>query len=131
MNDQQFIQQFESAHLPDFAHRDHIRMAWLYLRDHPVDIATQKICDGLRHFAQAHGAVNKYHATITLFWVKVVIHARNESPEINDFDDFIDTHPYLLDKSIMTRHYSPALLGSIDARQTFIEPDLLPMPEIV
>jgi hypothetical protein len=41
---------------------------------------------------------------------------------------FIDQNPELQSSAALARHYSRELLASPLARQTFVEPDLLPLP---
>lgn len=128
MNDTQFLQQFESATLPSFPHTDHIRMAWLYLRRDGWDAGYAQIQSGLKHFARAKGQPDKYHETITRFWALLVQHCIQHQLDIDDFDMFIETYPILLDKTAMTRHYSDDVLWGTDARQSWVTPDLVPMP---
>ncbi|MBX3082130.1 MAG: hypothetical protein KF716_10900 [Anaerolineae bacterium] len=128
MTDQEFIQAFESCTLTEFTHRDHIRMAWLYLRGDGTEAGLVKIRDGIRAFAHHLGADRKYHETITVFWAQVVALAISFTPDIADFTAFVATHPHLLDKSILMRHYSGATLATEAARHTWVEPDLIPLP---
>lgn len=128
MDDQTFLHAFEHAHLPDFSHEAHIRMAWLYLRQYGYDTGVRKICDGLRRFADAHGAAQKYHETITLFWAKLVNDAIARTPDLTEAQAFIEHHPHLLDKNMIARHYSAARWQSPEARERWVEPDLRPMP---
>ena len=130
MDDQTFLHAFENAKLSHFPHEAHIRMAWLYLRQYGYDEGVRKICDGLRHFADAHGAAQKYHETITLFWAKLVNHAITipRTPDTADFKTFIEQHPHLLDKGLLERHYGAGRWQSLEARKCWVEPDLRPMP---
>lgn len=128
MNDQEFLHAFETGHLDSFHHRDHLRMAWLYLRLYGWDTGVIKIRAGVQHFATAHGAASKYHETITVFWAHLLQYAIALEPEIADFDQFIERYRHLLEVDLIRRHYNPALLSSPAAHQTWTEPDLLPMP---
>ncbi len=127
MQDHEFLQKFEDARLSTFPHHDHIRMAWLYLSHHGWDEGYTKIQIGLKHFATAHDAPQKYHETITQFWAKLVYHCIQTSPDIHDFKQFLETFPILLDKNAMMRHYSADVLWGSDARNEWIEPDLIAM----
>lgn len=54
MTDAEFLAAFESGALAPFHHRDHPRMAWLYLqRDGAA--AEASVLAGLRHFADVKG----------------------------------------------------------------------------
>ena len=115
MNDSEFLTAFEQGKLPRFPHQAHIRMAWIYLRTYGPSEGSVKICTGLRHLAVAHGAPGKYHETITLFWIKLVNHALESTPEIADFHEFVEAHSYLLDGKLLTQYYCnqrpPAIRG--------------------
>lgn len=125
---QDFLKAFESGALSQFPHRDHIRMAWLYLRRDGWEQGLQQITGGIQRFAAAKGAAAKYHETITVFWAHVVQYAITQESEIADFDAFVAAYPHLLDASIIKRHYSHAVLWSEAARQQWVEPDLKPLP---
>jgi len=128
MTDQEFLAAFEQQTLSEFPHRMHIRMAWLYLRANDWDAAQARIRDGIQRFAATLGASRKYHETITLFWARIVKHAIDHAPEIDDFSAFIEKFSFLLDSTIIAVHYSSALLGSEHARRVWCEPDLRPLP---
>jgi hypothetical protein len=130
MNDQAFLEAFESGALPphEFPHRAHIRMAWLVLRRDGWEPGFQNIRAGIQHFARAHGATRKYHETITRFWALLVYHAMTLDSSITDFEIFVGQYPHLLDAQIILRHYSRDCLGSDAARAAWVEPDIEPLP---
>jgi hypothetical protein len=111
-----------------FAHRDHVRVAWLLLARHGFAAGEEAFAAGLRAFASAHGAPERYHETLTRFWLRLVAHAMRARPEIADPESFVGAVPLLLDKSLPERHWSRSLLWSETARREFAEPDLLPLP---
>jgi hypothetical protein len=117
MTDQEFLTAFEQRTLSKFPHRSHIRMAWLYLRANDWTAGQTRIRVGIQRFAEALGASRKYHETITLFWARVVKHAIDHAPEIDNFDVFIARFPFLLDPKIIAAHYSTELIGSENARR--------------
>ena len=129
MTDDEFIRAFESCTLPEamFHHRDHLRLAWLYLGRHGRDGARVRIAKSILRYAASLGKAEKYHHTITLAWLKLVEHAVHRAPHAN-FETLLAAHPYLLDKTALEAHYSSSLLGSESSRQTFVEPDLTPLP---
>ena len=57
MDDSEFLERFEAAAIPkeEWRHRDHIRMAFLYLRDAPLDEAIASIRKGIRALNRANG----------------------------------------------------------------------------
>jgi hypothetical protein len=126
LSDAEFAAAFESASLPEFSHADHLRLAYIYARRGGSALAVEG-ARGLRAFAEAHGAYDKFHETITVAWARVVAHLVASS-EAQRFDDFLREHPELLDRRLLSRYYSEPRLMSATARKRFIEPDLLPLP---
>jgi hypothetical protein len=55
-------------------------------------------------------------------------HHAAADPAVTDFDAFAERYPALLDKRLLTRHYSSAALASPRARTGWVEPDLAPFP---
>jgi hypothetical protein len=123
-----FLAHFETGKLHPFAHEDHIRMAWLYLRRDGWQEGYRQIQAGLKNFAAAHGQPEKYHETITRFWAMLVNHAIEQQPDMDSFADFQQAFPFLFDKSIIKKHYSKAVFFDAVARQQWVEPDIVPMP---
>jgi hypothetical protein len=122
MNDQEFLNAFEQGHVQPFTHREHIRMAWLYLRSHDEDTALHHIRYGITHLAAKLGAAGKYHETLTVFWAKAVkAHMRNE---IADFEMFAAQNQQLFSADYVKGFYSDAVLWSEKARREWVAPDL-------
>jgi hypothetical protein len=48
-----------------FGHREHLELAWAYLRLWPIEEAEGAMVGAIRHIARRHGAEDKYHETIT------------------------------------------------------------------
>jgi hypothetical protein len=130
MSDERFVQALHEAGVaPDrFGHGDHVRVAWLLLSRHGPAAGSDAFVAGLRRFAAAHGVADRYHETLTRFWLRLVTHAIGERPELDDADAFVKAFPLLLDKSLPERHWSRELLWSDAARRAFVEPDLLALP---
>jgi hypothetical protein len=128
MNDLEFAAALESCTLPEdrFHHRDHIRLAWIYLR-HYGDGAPERISETIRRYAAHLGKGDRFHVTITLAWMQLVRRAAAERPEEN-FEEMVARCPYLLEKTHLSRYYSPSLLDSERAKITFLPPDLRLFP---
>lgn len=126
MNDAEFLKHLEAGELHDFPHRAHIRMAWLYLQADGFTQGSTKIRATLLQLLEKHGAVGKYHETITQFWIYLVAHAFSLTPEIEDFEAFMSTHAHLLDSRLLKAHYSPERLSQ--SRERWATPDLQPLP---
>jgi hypothetical protein len=109
-----------------FGHREHLHLAWLAVRRHGPVAATDLIGDGIRRTARYAGAPQKYHATMTQAWTRLVAHHVPEGPD--DFAGFLGRFPGLLDKRLLSGHYSSARLASAEARSDWLDPDLAPLP---
>jgi hypothetical protein len=53
---------------------------------------------------------------------------RARSADALSADEFIDKNPEMLDKKIMMAHYSAEILFSKEARATFVQSNLDPIP---
>lgn len=124
MNDHEFVAAFEQCSLTNFHHRDHVRLAWIYLRDLSLLDALDRFTTSLKRFAAANGRPELYHATITWAYL-LLIHERMERTPSDDFDSFALANPDLLTwkPSVLDDYYDPATLGSDLARRTFLMPD--------
>jgi hypothetical protein len=127
LSDEDFLAAFEAGTLEAFHHRDHVRMTWLYLRAHEDGAAEGKVTDGIRRFAAAKGAAQMFHVTLTRAWLRLVAAARRETPS-GTFDDFARAHGDLLDKDRIYRHYRRERILSAEARASWLDPDLEPLP---
>jgi hypothetical protein len=107
-----------------FRHRQHIHLAFLAVRRYGTARATDKIGAWLRHLT-AH-APQKYNATVTRAWTEIVGHHVAADPAVTDFEAFAERNPALLDKRLLTRHYTAAALASPQARAGWVEPDVAP-----
>ncbi len=128
MDEKQYLADFEAGTLKPFQHRDHIHVAWLYLRRDGWDEGYRQIQEGIQHYAEVNGVGIHYHETITRFWAQLIHHAIQSLPTIKEFDTFIENYHHLLDKASIKAHYSIDYLMSDSARQTWHEPDLIPLP---
>lgn len=126
MTDREFVASFEACTFPpgDFHHREHVRLAWVYLREKPLVDALTAFANSLRRFATNAGAAAKYHETVTFAFL-FLIHERMQRAEFQTFDGFAAANPDLFawKPSILDRYYSAATLGSELARRTFVMPD--------
>lgn len=130
--DRRFATDFESCRFPPeaFDHAAHVRLAYIYLCEQPVDAAVVRMKNALLAFLAHLGASpNKYHETITRAWVLAVAHFMAESEPCASAVAFLAANPRLLDRAIMLKHYSAEVLFSPDARAAFVPPDIAPIPE--
>jgi len=123
MTDDEFVRAFESCELsPDlFHHRDHIRLARIYV-ELDGEKATERFRRSLRKFAAHVGHSEKYHETITVAWMRLVVHAVKDR-ELEKLE-----LERLMDKKHIEKYYSPELLATDAARMGFVEPDRERLP---
>lgn len=123
-NDADFIQRFEGCTLApgDFHHRDHVRLAWLYLRHYTPLEALTRFADGLQRFATANGHAGLYHETITWAYLFLI---RERMADEETWEDFAAANPDLLawNPSILDHYYEKETLFSDRARRIFVLPD--------
>jgi hypothetical protein len=127
--DDQFLAAFEAGQIAnqDFHHRDHLRLAWIQVRRLGPGRASDTVATAIREFAGRHGHADRYHETITRFWVRVVGMGIDRHPTLA-FDDLLASEPHLLDKNLPYRHWSRERMGSDEARREWVDPDLRLMP---
>jgi len=123
--DTEFIRSFEDVTLPNsaFHHRDHVRLAWLYLERYPVLEALTRFTEGLKRFAAANGHPGLYHETITWAYL-FLIQERKAGPGDETWEEFAARNPDLLgwNPSILDRYYAKETLYSERARRVFVMP---------
>ena len=111
----------------DFHHASHLHVAWVYLAESSsVQQAGNKMRETLRRFAAAAGKPQKYHETITLFWVHLLARAQAVSHG-ERLEDLVHANPQLLEKNFPLAYYSAERLFSDEARASWVEPDLKPL----
>lgn len=113
-----------------FGHREHLELAWNYLRLYPIDEAAGVMVAAIRHIARLHRGEDKYHETITRAWLHfVAVHSQRWGAE--SFEGFIERNPDLLDQKLIGHFYSRELIRSQAARATWAVPDLHRRPALV
>jgi hypothetical protein len=127
MSDEELVGCFEAGEVPEggFHHREHVRVAWWYLRREPLAEALERFRAGLRGFAEAQGAPGLYHETMTTAYV-LLIHERLESVGRDlSWERFAALNPDLFAwrPSILDGYYHPETLASDEARAMFLAPD--------
>lgn len=110
-----------------FGHEAHLRFAWAVL-DEADDRANAErvVCLTIRHAAAIGGNPGKYHATVTMFWVRFLDNLRRAHPDVTSVEQMLAVYPALADQSLPERHWSN--LDSDESRAGWVEPDLIPIP---
>ena len=126
LSDAALVEEFESCRLPtaQFHHADHIRLAWIYLRQMNGAEAALRIEQSIRRYAAHNNIPHLYHQTITLAWMRLVAAALRATPRGTSFFDFAAQHPELFEVQRLNQYYTRELLDSLRARREWVEPDL-------
>ena len=131
--DREFRRAFEACEFAPaaFDHAAHVRLAYIYLCEHSIDAAVERMKASLLAFL-AHLGVDpgKYHETITRAWIIAVHHfmTRSQQHSYDSAAAFMEANPALLDSQIMLTHYSAEVLFSSEARRSFVQPDIQSIP---
>jgi hypothetical protein len=137
MNDEAFLKSFEEHTLPyaQWHHRAHIKVAYLYLRQYPLEQASAKVRTGIKAYNAANqvpeGPDRGYHETMTQAWVRLVHLTLCEYGPGQTADDFFEQHPQLSQKKVLRFFYSRERFMSPQAKAEFLEPDLAALPKSV
>lgn len=127
LSDNEFVARFEDTTLSNesFHHRDHVRMAFLYLRRYPALEAIQRFSAALARFAAAKGKPNLYNETVTWAFMFLIRERMARSGGNQPWEEFAAENADLLSWSnnILRRYYREATLKSNLARSTFVMPD--------
>jgi hypothetical protein len=122
------LQGFLDTTLPadQFHHRQHVQVAWLFVRKYGMPDALAEFTAAIKRFADAKGATGLYHETITWAFLLLIAERQARNPSSN-WPEFEAANPDLLvwKPSILGRYYSKELLASDLARRTFLMPDLI------
>ncbi|MBA4186766.1 MAG: hypothetical protein C0467_01985 [Planctomycetaceae bacterium] len=129
MTDDEFLTAFEAAAISrsEWTHNAHVWMAWLYLTRLPHAKAGDRIRAGIQKLNSRNGVVDGYHETITTAFMRI-ISARLLHSET--YEAFRARNPDLYDRthSPVYQYYTKERLLSFDARVSFVEPDMQPLP---
>ena len=135
MDDEQLVAAFESGQEPPggFHHREHVRVAWYYLRQQALPDALVRFSNALRAFATTQGKPGLYHETITTAYVLLINERLDDRARELSWNDFAALNPDLFGwkPSILDRYYRPDTLKSDKARRTFVMPDRFAADESV
>lgn len=134
LGDEELWHAFGTSQLPaeHWTHRAHLRVAWMFLKRHPLDEAHVLMRVGIIRLNAFHGLVETpsrgYHDTLTRVWLSLVA-ALMKTTDARSSDAFVDACMGSLGKEAVLRHYSRERVTSLRARAIFVEPDLLPLPD--
>jgi hypothetical protein len=129
MDDSEFLRVFLDGWpaTERFGHHDHLRIAWLVIERHGPELAAEIVGERLKAMAVARGVTPLYNETMTRFWIRLIAHVR-EATQAPTVDEAIARVPMLLDKNLAQRHWSRTAMFGPEARASWVEPDLVPLP---
>jgi hypothetical protein len=126
VDDAELLAGFETASLPNavFSHREHVRVAWLFVSRHGLPEAIPRFSQALKRFAIAKGKPQLYHTTITWSYLLLIGERLARHPSAT-WSEFAAANPDLLEwkPSLLDRYYTPEVLWSDLARSCFLMPD--------
>ena len=130
MTEDEFLKKFEEFSLlpEDFNHRGHLWLGWLYVRDHSLRVAAEKLNTGIKMFAESLGATEKFHCTLTTTFACAI---KSRFKNNQTFEEFLEENWGFEQNAmkIIETHYSPELLNTKEARERLVSPDREPLPE--
>jgi hypothetical protein len=106
-----------------FHHREHLYVAWCYLRSMSLEDALARYVRYLRQLTVALGVPHKFHATMTWAYLLFLDDAMHRT-SCDNFEELLAANPGLLDHEagVLRSHYDRALLDSPQARARFVLP---------
>jgi hypothetical protein len=119
------VERFERCLLGknEFPHRHHLAVAALYLFPGDFESAMDRMRASLQRFAAHHGVSGLYHETLTRFWLLQVNQRLDRSVCLSSAVSGVIAD--LNDKNLTKRFYSEEVLKSQEAREGWVEPDLI------
>ena len=127
MTDQELLDQFERGTLSGehLHHRDHVRLAFLYLSEYPVLQALQAFSAALKRLAGIHGKPQLYHETITWAFIFLIRERVVRAGSKPSWDEFARDNADLLtwQNGILNQYYRQETLASDLAKAVFVLPD--------
>src|SRR5262245_27233381 len=118
----------------DWNHRAHVRVAYLYLRTHDFEAALAKMRAGIqalnRVLGVEDGLESGYHETLTHAFMRIILTTIETYGPADSAEEFCEQQPQLMQRKILRLFYSRARIISWNAKRTFVEPDLAPLPRL-
>lgn len=133
--DSAFLKAFADCTIPitEWKHRAHLKVAYLFLCEHPFDEAVVLVRSGIQKYNAATNTPESlergYHETMTLAWLKLVHFTLHEYGPAASADEFLEAQEHLLNRKALRFFYSHDHLVSWRAKAEYVAPDLTPFPQ--
>jgi hypothetical protein len=126
-----FVAAFEAGTLPKerWTHGAHLLTGACYVHGLGQTAAIEKMRACVKRYNEAVGGKNTetsgYHETITIAWIKLLDGLRREAGDVGRAEFArLAVERFAGDKEIFGRYYDFDLVGSIEARRSWVEPTL-------
>src|SRR5271157_4303042 len=133
-DDELFLEQFEMAAWPkeEWHHKQHIKVAYLYLKRYPFEVAATRIREKIKAYNAAKNVpdslISGYHETMTQAWLRLVYFTLCEYGPAESAEDFYEHNPQLSQKKTLRYFYTKEFFTSPKTKAEFANPDLTPFP---
>jgi len=126
------LEQFEKCTLPDeaFRHRDHVRVAFIYLSRYDGLEALARFSSALSRFAKSKGKPSLYNETITWAYLLIIREPMARVGNPQRWEEFAAGNADLLNwkESLLKSYYREETLSSDLAKKVFLFPDKMSLP---
>ena len=103
-----------------FDHEAHVYAAWRFISAMPLPEAIERFSAALQRLTQRLGVPEKYHGTVTWFYMLLIAERQRPGQE---WQAFRDNNADLFAPDLLARYYTPERLGTEEARTGFVLPD--------
>jgi hypothetical protein len=129
-------ERFAAGTIPatEWNHLAHLRIGAWHVHHLTPEAALERLRAGIQRLNLAHGTGNSatrgYHETITAAYVRCIAQFFAACPREMSFDARVDEllRSSLAQPDFLFRFYSRGLLLTARARQSWVDPDLAPLP---
>ena len=117
----------------EFNHRAHLQVAWCYIHKFPLVKVREKFHDDLILLTKTLGAEEKYHRTLTDFFLdylyQVKWYLNYDLPAAESWALVEKKCPLLVEdaKALVRLYYSEELINSAEAKTQYLEADIMPL----
>lgn len=122
---------FEERTLPksEWTHAAHLVVGLYYCYHHPLGVAKNLMSDGIYWLNDTHGTANTetsgYHETITVFWLRTIANYLDKTGREHGLANLANSLlAFCSDPNLPLKYYSRECLFSVEARLSYVEPDL-------
>ena len=133
-DDDTFLARFEATTWPleEWHHKQHIKVAYLYLCRYPFETAMNRIREKIKAFNGSKHLPDEltsgYHETMTQAWLRLVHFTLCEYGPAENAEAFYEANPQLSQKKTLRFFYTRERFQTMEAKKGFIEPDLTALP---